>query len=130
MAKREIFSIKTIKEKQFHTLELESQYSSLMGNPEKKFTGMLYGASGSGKSVYALQFANYFANNFGKVLYNSHEEKVNQTIQDRINNFDIDANKLFIASGVNYDKMCHYIDRNYYRLLLIDSVKYMEFTIG
>ncbi|NDW10472.1 hypothetical protein [Dysgonomonas sp. 520] len=129
MAKREIFSIKAIREKKFQTLELSEEYASLMGKPEKKFISINYGESGSGKSVFTLKFANYFAKNFGKVLYNSHEEKVNQTIQDRVNNFNIDASKLYIANGLPFDRMCHYIEKNYYRLVIIDSVKYMNFTI-
>lgn len=126
---KEIFSIKSIKEKKFHRLELIPEYASLMGNPEKKFTGILYGESGSGKSVYTLQFADYYARNFGKVLYNSHEERISQTIQDRINNFNIDANRLSVANGLAFDRMCHYIEKNYYRLVILDSVKYMLFTM-
>jgi predicted ATP-dependent serine protease len=129
MAKRVIFNIKTIKEKKFHKLELSPEYADLMGIPERRFTSIFYGESGSGKSVLALQYANYFAKNFGKVLYNSHEETINQTIQDRINNFNIDAQKLWVANGVDFDEMCNLIERNYYRLVIIDSVKYMNFTI-
>ena len=129
MAKREIFSIKSIKEKKYQRIDISSEYASLMGYPEKKFTGLAYGESGSGKSVYVLQFANYFATHFGKVLYNSHEERVSQTIQDRVNNFDIDAQRLFIANGLPFNRMCSYIEKNYYRLVIIDSVKYMNFNI-
>nr|WP_297164340.1 hypothetical protein [uncultured Dysgonomonas sp.] len=125
---REIFSIKSIKEKKFQTMELCPEYAYLMGHPEKRFTGIHYGESGSGKSVLTLKFADYFAKNFGKVLYNSHEEKINQTIQDRINNFDIDAGKLWVANALPFDRMCDYIEKNYYRLVIIDSVKYMNFT--
>jgi predicted ATP-dependent serine protease len=126
---REIFNIKSIREKKFHRLELIPEYAELMGIPERKFTGIFYGESGSGKSVKALQFADYFAKNFGKVLYNSHEEKVNQTIQDRIFNFNINAQRLWIANGISFERMCGYIEKNYYRLIIIDSVKYMNFTI-
>lgn len=129
MAQREIFNIKSIKEKKYHRMELSSDYAALMGYPEKKFTGIAYGESGSGKSVYVLKFANYFAKHFGKVLYNSHEERVSQTIQDRVNNFSIDAERLYIANGLPFDRMCTYIEKNYYRLVIIDSVKYMNFTI-
>lgn len=129
MAKREIFSVKALREKKYHLMELAPEYARLMGQPERKFTGIHYGESGSGKSVYTLRFADYFAKNFGKVLYNSHEESVNKTIQDRINNFDIDAQRLFVANAINFDRMCDYIQKNYYRLVIIDSVKYMRFNI-
>ena len=130
MAKKQIYSIKALKEKKFKTLEFNEEYRLLFGNPERKFVAECYGESGSGKSVFLLQFANYFAKNFGKVLYNSHEEGANQTILDRINNFDIDAGKLFISDALQFDAMCEKIERNYYRLVIIDSVKYMGFTFA
>ncbi|WP_165020148.1 ATPase domain-containing protein [Dysgonomonas sp. ZJ279] len=128
MAKKRIFSVKAIKEKKYQYLELEPKYAHLMGEPAKRFVALFYGESGSGKSVFTLQFADYFARNFGKVLYNSHEEGANKTIQDRVNNFDIDAKRLWIADSFSFDEMCHYIEKNYYRLIIIDSVKYMSFT--
>ena len=129
MATREIFSVKTLKEKKYHMMELAPEYAKLMGQPERKFTAIHYGESGSGKSVHTLRFADYFAKNFGKVLYNSHEESINKTIQDRINNFNIDAKNLFVANAINFNRMCDYIRKNYYKLVIIDSVKYMNFTI-
>jgi len=119
-----------MKEKKFHTLEFDELYAKLMGKPERKFTMICYGESGSGKSVFLMQFSNYFAKTFGKSLYNSHEEGANQTIQDRINNFGIDASKLFIADAMSFDEMCTAIEKNYYRLVIIDSVKYMGFTFN
>ncbi|MCL2328953.1 MAG: DNA repair protein RadA [Bacteroidetes bacterium] len=128
--KRQIYNIKTLKEKKFHTLSFSEQYAALFGNPQRNFVAMCYGESGSGKSVFLLKFADYFARNFGKVLYNSHEEGVNQTVVDRINNFDIGAPKLFIANALNFDEMCNKIEKNYYRLVIIDSTKYMNFTFA
>lgn len=61
MAKREIFSVKALLEKKCHLMELAPEYVRLMSQPERKFTGILYGESGSGKSVYTLRFADYFA---------------------------------------------------------------------
>jgi len=119
-----------MKDKKFHTLEFDEFYAKLMGKPERKFTMMCYGESGSGKSVFLVKFANYFAKQFGKSLYNSHEEGANQTIQNRINNYDIDAVKLFIGDAMTFEDMCTVIEKNYYRLIVIDSVKYMAFTFN
>lgn len=63
------------------------------------------------------------------MLYYSNEESVNKTILDRINNFNIDAQRLFVANAINFDQMCDYIQKNYYRLVIIDSMKYMNPTI-
>ena len=127
MATRKIFNVKTIKDKNYKTLNIGS-YNELFGRPESKFIAMNYGESGGGKSVFTLQFAEFFANNFGKVLYNSHEEGVNQTLRDRIVEFNIDAPKLYFGNKLSFDEMVDKIQRNYYRLVIIDSVQYMNFT--
>ncbi len=127
---RQIYNINTLKEKTFKTLIFSEEYAKLFGNPQRNFIAMCYGESGSGKSVQLLKFSDYFARNFGKVLYNSHEEGINQTVVDRINNFGISAKKLFIGNALTFDEMCEKIERNYYRLVIIDSVKYMGFTFA
>lgn len=125
---RQIFNIKTIKAKRFDTLDLGSFYNSLFGEPESKFTIMFYGAPGCGKSVTALQLADYIADNIGKVLYNSHEERINQTIRDRIINYSIQSPRLYFGNALTYEEMVHKIEKNYYRAVFIDSVQYMSFT--
>jgi hypothetical protein len=128
MAARLIFNVKTIREKRFDTIHLDNTYGKLMGDPESKFIAMFYGPSGSGKSVFTLKFANIYANTVGKVLYNSHEEKVNQTIQERIIKFNIHSPKLYFGNALKFDEMVHKIERNHYRLVIIDSVQYMALT--
>lgn len=129
MAKKIIFSIDALKKKKYQSLELDPCYTELMGTPERVVTILMYGESGSGKSVYALKFAEYFANTFGKSFYNSHEEGANQTIQDRINNFNINANRLWIGDCYDFEELCDHIQRTYCKLIVIDSVKYMRFTV-
>jgi archaellum biogenesis ATPase FlaH len=128
MAAREIFNVRTIRERKYHTLSLGDSYNNLFGEPEAKFTAMCYGPSGSGKSVFTLQLANYIAANIGKVLYNSHEERVNQTIQQRIREYEINSEKLFFGNALSFETMMDKIRRNYYRVVVIDSVQYMQFT--
>lgn len=128
MATREIFNVRSIRERKYHTLNLGEFYTPLLGEPEAKFTAMCYGPAGSGKSVFALQLADYLAKNVGKVLYNSHEERVNQTIQDRIVEYNIDAQRLFFGNALKFDSMVDKIRKNYYRVVVIDSVQYMDFT--
>ncbi len=127
MAARNIYNIKSIQERNYKILDL-GKYSPLMGRPENRFTAMMYGESGSGKSVFTLQFADYYSHYYGKVLYNSHEEGVNQTIKDRITDFDIKSPKLWVGNKLDYEQMCHKIERNYYRLVVVDSVQYMNFS--
>lgn len=124
---RDIYNVKTIREKKYDTLDLGG-YNKLFGQCESRFVATLYGHSGSGKSVFALRLADYMAKNIGKTLYNSHEEKINQTIRDRINEWDINASRLFFGNALKFDRMVDVIRKNYYRTVIIDSVKYMDFT--
>lgn len=124
---RDIYNVKTIQDKKYDTLDL-GEYNGLFGECESRFVMTLYGHSGSGKSVFALRFADYLAKHIGKTLYNSHEEKINQTLRDRINEWHIDARRLFVGNALKFDRMVDVIRKNHYRAVLIDSVKYMDFT--
>lgn len=127
MATRKIFNVKSVKERKYHTLDI-GKYKEVFGMPEGKFVAIFYGPAGSGKSSFALQFADFYAKNFGKVLYNSHEEGVRQTLRDRIVEFNVDSAKLYFGNAISFDEMMYKIQRNYYRLVIIDSVQYMGFT--
>lgn len=127
-SEKEILSIKSLREKKYNTLQFNEFYTQLFGNPEAKFVMMCKGDDGTGKSVFTLQLADYFARTFGKVLYNSHEEKTKKTIQDRVNNFNISAPKLYIGNALPYDRMMDKIKKNHYHMVIIDSVQYMQFT--
>ncbi len=128
IVERGIFSVKAIREKKYNPMLLNDEFRNIMGDVDSKFIGTLYGKSGSGKSVFALRFADWFAANIGKALYNSHEEGINKTIQDRIKQFNISSQKLYFGNKLNYDDLCRKIVANKYRLVVIDSIKYMGLT--
>jgi len=124
---REIINIRQLLEKRYQSLDL-GPYNELLGKVEARFTMMLYGPSGSGKSVFALRLADHLAKTYGKVLYNSHEERDNQTIQQRCLEWKIDAPKLYVGRALCFDRMMDKIERNKYRVVFIDSLQYMDFT--
>lgn len=123
-----IFSIKAIKAKRYDTIDLGEYYNNLLGNIESRTAIFAYGTSGSGKSVFILKLSDHFSIKHGKAIYNSHEEATKKSIQDRINNFEISSVKLFIGEQISFDDMMRKIKSNYYRLAVIDSVQYMQFT--
>jgi hypothetical protein len=51
-----------------------------------------------------------------------------QTIQTRINNFNIEAAKLYVGERIEFDVLIDLIRKRYYRLLIQDSVQYSQFT--
>lgn len=126
MAKSRIISIKTLREKRFHTIDVfEKEWVELLGNPERNFKMAIVGPSTSGKSSFALRFADQLAKKWGKVLYNSHEEGLNQTIQQRAIERNVTAEKLYVADRMPFDQMMDKIKRNRYRSVFIDSIKFM-----
>lgn len=127
MSTRKIMNVKTVRSLNYHTLDM-GEFTKYMGQPEARFIAMLYGESGSGKSVFALRLANFLADNHGKTLYNSHEERVNKTIQDRVLEWKISSSKLYFGNALSFEEMTEAIRKNYYRFVVIDSVQYMAFT--
>jgi predicted ATP-dependent serine protease len=123
-----IMNVKSLSEKKFDTLDL-GDYNKQLGQPESKCTIMVYGPSGSGKSVWVMQLADHFAKNIGKTLYDSHEERLNQTLRDRIVKFGITAPKLYFSNGLTFEELMKKIRSNYYRCVIIDSVQYALFTV-
>jgi predicted ATP-dependent serine protease len=123
-----IISTKTFKERKYAYFEFKDDWLLKIGNPEKGFSGLFFGPPKSGKSVELLKMCNYFAKNFGRVLYNSCEEKFSKTVQDNLNAFKIDAEKLFFADGLDYEELCDAVKGGRYKLVIVDSVQYMGLT--
>ena len=71
-----------------------------------------YGTSGSGKSVWIMQLANFFSSRFrAKALYCSHEEAFKKSMRDRSNNFNIESKKLYVGMNIDFETLLHKIQR-------------------
>ena len=127
MAKKAI-SVNSLRQKQFKTLAFTGEWLENMGEPERNFRAVFYGPGGSGKSTYVLKFANYLGKHFGKVLYNSFEEGISKSLQTRCVQHGIDAKRLYFYDRLTFDEFCEKMKRGYYRVGIIDSLQYMNFT--
>ena len=108
------------------------KYQDIMGDVDGNCNIIIYGMGGGGKSVLAMQLSYELALLYGKALYNSHEEKTNRTFKKRANDFLPPFNPLVkFHTGEEYDfeTLCRYIERSKYRVVVIDSVQYMRFTV-
>jgi len=100
----------------FNLMGFTGKWLELIGDPSDRFMTMIYGGPGSGKSTLALEFAHYLAKDHGKrVLFVAHEEKVGQTIQEKLIRLKAFHKNLFIV-----DKLPG--DLGGYDFLFIDSV--------
>ncbi len=122
-------SIQKLLKKKYKDVELSPEYAELLGDIEGKCTMMAYGKSGFGKSVWVLKLINYLAEKYGKVLYNSHEEKLNKTLQDRVRTHIEEPHmKVQFAAEWDFRTLMYRTEKNKYRVIVIDSVQYMGFT--
>lgn len=127
--KPRIINLKTLKDKKYDEIDMGEHYNQLFGQIESRTSFFMYGTSGSGKSVFVMQLANFFCKKFkAKGLYVSHEEALKKSMQDRTKNFKIESTKLFIGENLDFETLLYKIKRNYYRMVIIDSVQYMQFT--
>ena len=123
-------NVKQFANKKYREVELDEIYGPMFGEIEGRTMFMFYGPPGSGKSTLVLKFANHLAEKYGKVLYNSHEEKHNKTLQTRImNTLGEDASlKLQFAPAWNFETLMDKTKKNKYRVVILDSVQYMHFS--
>ena len=92
----------------FKTLGFSGRWRAFIGDPSKGFTAMVFGKPKFGKSYLCIDFADYLAENFGKVLYIAKEEGLDMTLQEKIIEKDIDNANLDVTGEIpedlsNYD---------------------------
>ncbi|MEZ4921885.1 MAG: hypothetical protein R2780_01825 [Crocinitomicaceae bacterium] len=68
----------------FDKLGFDGKWLDFIGNPSKNFSMMIFGQPKFGKSILAIAFASYLANNFGTVLYVAREEGIDDTLQEKL----------------------------------------------
>ena len=115
--------LKTLK---FETLSFNTLYSELIGFPEANFFAIIHGESGNGKSTWTIKFAEYLSNNFGKVLYNSSEEGISKSLQNKANS--INSDYLHFGNYKDYASIQAEMDKGKYRFIVLDSINDMKLT--
>ena len=121
-----VMSLNELKKAQFRVLAFNGAWKELIGTPEERFSLMLYGQSGHGKSYFAMQFAEYLSNNFGTVLYNSAEEGMSLTLQSKIK--ELKSNNLFISKHKDFSSIKKALKSSNCKFVVLDSVNHMDLT--
>jgi len=114
-----------IRKKEFDVYELSEGFENVFGKPEKVFTSMIHGDSGSGKSSFAVKFASYFSKYFGKTCYLPLEEGVSLTFQSKLDKYAV-----YGDFDVAIERVPSKIQElsQHYKLIIIDSISYQEFN--
>lgn len=117
----------------FETLDFKSknmEMYNVLGNPEENFTLMIYGTPAQGKSTFAVKLTEFLSQNFGRVLYNSSEEKFSLSLQRKFQN-------IAIHDYITISRFTHITDLENYlkgdirkpRFIVIDSVNDMGMKV-
>lgn len=125
-ANNKVITVGELYEKEFDLYHFNDPYNLIFGQPEKSFLAMMYGEKGSGKSTFALEFADYFQRyRFGNVLYLSLEEGASYTfvLKAQRNNVTPEITISETNRPEEIKKMAQA-----YQLIIIDSVNTANLT--
>ncbi len=113
----------------FRKLELTGRYKQDFLKMYNDTQVMIWGAPGSGKTVYTLELAQYMAEVLGlKVAYIAREEMGRSTFTEKIQNFKIGDPKLVFAKNLDLLKDAGYEIEDFDAIFL-DSVNAMGWTL-
>jgi predicted ATP-dependent serine protease len=129
MTKQRVLSLNTLRQKQFKTFAFDGQWLEWFGAIETNTKFLFYGPSGSGKSTFVLRLCDYLAR-FGKVGYNSWEEGISKTFQQRVIAQGVKhLDRIFLLDKFSVDEMLtDTFKRKRYRHIVIDSTNFMNLT--
>ena len=104
---------------QFNSIGFKGKWLDFIGDPAQGFTAMVFGKPKMGKSYLCIDFAGYLSRNHGKVLYVAKEEKLDATLQKKLNDTNVKHPNLFVSD---------YLPGNLseFDYVFIDSVNKME----
>lgn len=104
---------------QFNSIGFTGKWLNFIGDPAQGFTTMVFGKPKMGKSYLCIDFAGYLSRHHGKVLYVAKEEKLDATLQKKLNDTNVKHPNLFVSDYLPNDL-------SQYDFVFIDSVNKME----
>jgi tRNA uridine 5-carbamoylmethylation protein Kti12 len=120
-----ILTAEEIANREIVSLNFNYRWSALLGKPAKNFTMMIHGEPGGGKTTLLLKFAQYLAENFGKVIFISSEEFAATTLTSKVKELfnEFPPNLHFTESVKNYDL-------SDYDFIVLDSVNDLGLSVA
>lgn len=107
--------------KVFDCLDFEGRFLELIGKPSRLFSAIIWGMPKGGKSNFALRFADYLQEYFGRVLYIAAEEGESVTLQEKFR--DIGGSKVTVIESRNREEIRVFLgQRQEFGFVFIDSI--------
>ncbi len=105
-------------------------YYELLDNPEINFRFMLYGQNGNGKSTFAVKFAKFLSEKFGKTLFCSSEEGISISLQNKVKHIK-NKNFFVVACKTGKELITLLKRRENFDIdfIFIDSINDMNITL-
>jgi hypothetical protein len=122
-----IMSADDIIQMKFDILDLDGKWKELLGKPSSNFFLIIYGPAKSGKTSFALQFANYIKM-FGSVVYIAVYEKISLSIQQKL--IDNQITGIDLSRAKNKMEIDFVIKKGKYDFVFIDSAAHASLNVG
>lgn len=106
---------------QFDTLGFMGKWKELIGDPAEGFTAMVFGKPKMGKSYLCVDMAGYLARHHGDTLYVAKEEKLDATLQKKLNDKNVKHPCLYVSDHLPDDL-------SPYQFIFLDSVNKLGLT--
>ena len=106
----------------YKQFDFQGRWLDFIGNPAINFFAAIHGKAGEGKSTFAIQFANYLATNFGKVIYISGEEGFSKTFKDKFERQGATSPDLYVGDIRSFEDIVTELKKYDYHFVFIDSL--------
>lgn len=106
----------------YKSITFQGRWKEFLGQPAAIFHTAVHGLPGGGKSTFCLQFSEYLAKNFGKVIYVCGEEGYSKTLQEKLLRNNVSSPNLYFHDAKNYDDIKQYVPANKFHFIVIDSL--------
>lgn len=127
---RRAISVSELYKTKLKTLDFDGKWLEHIGRPEAKHTWLVWGDSSNGKTSYALQLAKYLSR-FGRVLYNSMEEGLSESMKDAFKRVGMEQVKrrVMLLDNESIDELDERLSKkNAPKIVFIDTVQYAELS--
>ena len=114
------FSANELLKMKFDTLTFTGKFFDLIGNPDIRFAGLIWGLPKGGKSNLSIRFADYLQEYFGDVLYVAAEEGISVSMQEKIK--AIGGSDITLLATKNRDEIKGFMKSSIASFVFIDSI--------
>lgn len=112
----------------FAEIPLQGAWAEFLGRPSHNFCMSVTGSPGHGKSSFCVRFAYELSINHGAVLYNTSEEGISKTMQNKIIDAGAVSSQLHVSDFTTMEALMANVPVGRYQFIFLDSLSDMGIT--